>query len=116
VGKVLSNAISLAVFASQSIIKEISVKDSVKDMFKSEIELYNSGVIPNLAFTIFKCGKSMNSKVKFERFMLIINNSGKMKKEELSALIAKIYASVRKLLTSGKQGVSRILLIFRSWE
>jgi hypothetical protein len=74
-------------------------------MFKEDITKYNSQNIPNLAFTIFKCGKSMNSKVKFERFILIINNSSKMKKEELSALIVKIYGSVRKLLTSGKQGV-----------
>lgn len=48
----------------------------------------------------------MNSKVKFERFILIINNSSKMKKEELNALIVKIYGSVKKILTSGKQGVN----------
>jgi len=62
--------------------------------------------VPNLGFTIFKCGKNMNSKVKFERFMLMINNSSKMPKEELMNLIAKIYASVKKTLTSGKAGVS----------
>jgi hypothetical protein len=48
----------------------------------------------------------MNSKVKFERFILIINNSSKMKKEELNALMVKIYGSVKKILTSGKQGVN----------
>jgi hypothetical protein len=61
--------------------------------------------IPNLAFTIFKTGKSMNSKIKFERFILIINNSQKLTSEELSNLMIKIYASVRKVLTSGKAGV-----------
>jgi hypothetical protein len=61
--------------------------------------------VPNLGFTIFKCGKSMNSKVKFERFMLIINNSSKIPGEELQNLIGKIYSSIRKVLTSGKAGV-----------
>lgn len=61
-------------------------------------------VIPKLGFCIFKCGKSMNSKVKYERFFLIVNNSSKMKREELQILIGKIYTSIRKLLTSGKHG------------
>ncbi len=61
--------------------------------------------VPNLGFTIFKCGKSMNSKIKFERFLLIINNSHKLTKEELFSLLGKIYTSIRKVLTSGKAGV-----------
>jgi hypothetical protein len=77
----------------------------VKNIYNEDISKYNSENIPNLAFTIFKCGKSMNSKVKFERFLLIINNNSKMKKEELNSLVLKIYASVKKILTSGKQGV-----------
>jgi hypothetical protein len=60
---------------------------------------------PNLGFTIFKTGKSMNSKIKFERFILIINNSQKLRSEEISSLVIKIYASIRKILTSGKAGV-----------
>jgi hypothetical protein len=60
--------------------------------------------IPKIAFGIFKCGKSMNSKVKFERFLLIINNA-KMSKHELSELICKLYGSIRKVMTAGKQGV-----------
>lgn len=67
--------------------------------------LPKSEKIPNLGFTIFKCGKSMNSKVKFEKFMLIINNSTKMPKEELMNLINKLYNSMKKILTSGKAGV-----------
>ena len=63
-------------------------------------------IIPNLAFSIFKCGKSANSKVKYERFFLILNNSIKMKKDELFTLYGKIYASIRKVLTAGKQGVN----------
>jgi enolase len=66
--------------------------------------------VPNLAFTIFKCGKSVGSKVKFERFMLIINNSIKMKEDDLNNLIAKIYASVKKVLSAGKKGVDGMTL------
>ena len=47
----------------------------------------------------------MNSKIKFERFFLIVNNSHKMTKNELYNLIIKIHSSLRKVLTSGKQGV-----------
>jgi hypothetical protein len=61
--------------------------------------------VPNLGFSIFKCGKSINSKVKFERFMFIINNSSKMSKDELMSLTGKIYFSIKKVLTSGKAGV-----------
>jgi hypothetical protein len=48
----------------------------------------------------------MNSKIKYERFMLILNNQNKLKKSELSEIISKIYISIRKLLTAGKQGVN----------
>lgn len=67
-----------------------------------QLSNYNT---PNLAFVIFKCGKNMNSKVKFERFMIIINNHSKLSKSDLSQLTQKLYLSVRKVLTSGKQGV-----------
>jgi enolase len=63
-----------------------------------------------LAFTIFKTGKSTGSKVKFEKFFLIINNSAKFKEDDLNALIVKIYASIRKVLTTGKQGENGIRL------
>lgn len=99
----LSNSISFTVYFSQAIFKELAfnkfVFNSVQNILPQEPK------VPNLGFTIFKCGKSMNSKVKFERFMLIINNSTKMPKEELMNLITKLYASVKKVLTSGKAGV-----------
>jgi hypothetical protein len=47
----------------------------------------------------------MNSKVKYERFMIIMNNSQKLKKVELTNIVSKIYTSLRKILTAGKQGV-----------
>lgn len=63
-------------------------------------------IIPNIGFVIFKTGKSANSKVKYERFMLIINNNTiKLRRDELYNLFTKIYTSIRKVLTAGKQGV-----------
>lgn len=100
----LTNSISFTVYFSQAIFREIAfnkfVYSSLQNILSQEAK------VPNLGFTIFKCGKSMNSKVKFERFMLIINNSSKMPKEDIMNLIAKLYASVKKILTSGKAGVS----------
>ena len=61
--------------------------------------------IPNLGFTIFKCGKHVNSKVKFERFMVFIMNHNKMSSDEINSVVSKLYSSTRKILTSGKQGV-----------
>jgi len=102
----LTNSISFTVYFSQAIFKEMPfnkfVFSSLQNILPQEPK------VPNLGFTIFKCGKSLNSKVKFERFMLIINNSSKMPKEELLNLIAKIYGLVKKALTSGKAGVIKI--------
>lgn len=50
----------------------------------------------------------MNSKVKFERFFLIINNDSKMNKHELQEIIGKLYTSLRKILSTGKQGVRKL--------
>lgn len=80
------------------------LKENLKPYVETLGDLHTN-VIPNLGFCIFKCGKHMNSKVKFERFMIIINNSHKMKKDELTSVIQKLYASVKKVLTTGKQGV-----------
>ena len=62
--------------------------------------------IPNLGFTIFKCGKQANSKVKFERFIIFVVNQHKLSSEEIYNLVNKLYTSTRKVLTSGKQGVN----------
>ena len=53
----------------------------------------------------------MNSKVKFERFLVLINNSHKLKKEELFSIVGKVYTSTKKMLTSGKQGVTNYNII-----
>jgi len=106
----LSNSISFTVYFSQAIFKEIQFNKFVNNSLQNVLSLEEK--VPNLGFSIFKCGKSMNSKVKFERFMLMINNSSKMPKDEIMSLISKIYASVKKVLTSGKAGVKAIHEIF----
>jgi hypothetical protein len=40
--------------------------------------------------------------------MLIINNDSKMNKHELTELVSKLYSSLKKVMTSGKQGVRLI--------
>ena len=101
---ILSNSISLNVYFSQAIVKEIPLNKFVCSNLQAVLPQENK--IPNLGFVIFKCGKSINSKVKFEKFMLIINNSSKMSKDDLMNIISKIYSSIRKVLTSGKSGVN----------
>ncbi len=119
IGKILSNALSFSIYTSQSIIQEISLKNCkwllyniynfyvLIDVFQdlSDVFHIDKEKIPSLAFCIFKCGKTMNSKVKYERFMLILNNSQKISSQELTEIISKIYTSIRKVLTSGKHGV-----------
>lgn len=94
-------------YFSQAIFREMKFN---KFLFSSlQNILPQEEKVPNLGFVIFKCGKQMNSKVKFERFMFMINNSSKMPKDELMGLISKLYASVKKTLTSGKAGVNNLI-------
>ena len=70
------------------------------------IPLYklSSTTIPDLGFILFKTGKEMNSKVKFERWILFFNNSKKMPYNELKDVFGKIYLAIKKFLTAGKAG------------
>ena len=64
----------------------------------------NANAIPDIGFTLFKTGKSMNSKVKFERFILFISNANKLSKENMKNLLNRTYQAIRKFLTAGKLG------------
>ena len=46
----------------------------------------------------------MNSKIKFERWILFINNSKKIPYNELKDIFSKIYQALKKFLTAGKAG------------
>ena len=64
----------------------------------------NNSTIPDLGFILFKTGKEVNSKVKFERWILFFNNSKKLPYNELKDIFGKIYLAIRKFLTAGKAG------------
>ncbi len=87
---------------SMSKMYDFTLPQFFKDKFPENIGKLKS--IPGLGFSIFKTGKTMNSKVKFERFMILINNQNKMDKTTLIDIVNKIYASLRKVLTAGKAG------------
>ena len=76
------------------------------EFINQNIPLYklNNNVIPDLGWVLFKTGKEMNSKVKFERWILFFNNSKKLSYNELKDVFSKIYLALRKFLTAGKAG------------
>ena len=76
------------------------------DFINKAIPLFklNNSTIPDLGFVLFKTGKEMNSKIKFERWILFINNSKKIPYNELKDIFSKIYQALKKFLTSGKTG------------
>ena len=76
------------------------------EFINQNIPLYklNNNVIPDLGWVLFKTGKEMNSKVKFERWILFFNNSKKLSYNELKDVFSKIYLTLRKFLTAGKAG------------
>jgi len=70
----------------------------------------NNVTIPDLGFILFKTGKEMNSKVKFERWILFFNNSKKLSYNDLKDAFTKIYSAIRKFLTAGKAGEAGLRL------
>lgn len=98
----LSTAISLSCFYSMALMVDQSLNTFIKNTYPDFI--INNEIIPNIGFSLFKTGKTMNSKVKFEHFILFINNQTKMEPEAIYDLINKIYTTIRKFLTQGKQG------------
>jgi enolase len=76
------------------------------EFINSNIPLFklNNVNIPDLGFILFKTGKEMNSKVKFERWILFLNNAKKLPYNDLKDAFSKIYLALRKFLTAGKAG------------
>ena len=72
----LSNTISLMIYISTALMKNKTLSEYFKEnksnlIFKNESKKKST---PNLGFCIFKTGKNMNSKIKFERFLIMVNN------------------------------------------
>ena len=111
----LSNTISLMIYISTALMTNINFCQFIAEN-KSNLILKkaqrNQGKTPNLGFCIFKTGKSMNSKIKYERFLLMVNseifesnNDLKQKKKEIIIeLYKKMFEIIKKTLTAGKAG------------
>ena len=108
----LSNTISLMIHISTAFMKNMSFSEYIKDSKSNLIFKINSrkkGKTPNLGFCIFKTGKNMNSKIKYERFLIMINNeifnnNEIDKKKIIIELYSKMYEIIKKVLTAGKAG------------
>ena len=109
----LSNTISLMVYISTALMKNINFSQYMAEN-KCNIILKkaqrNQGKTPNLGFCIFKTGKSMNSKIKYERFLIMVNkeifenNDINEKKKIIIDLYKKMFEIIKKTLTAGKAG------------
>ena len=111
----LSNTISLMIYISTALMTNINFSQFIAEN-KSNLILKkaqrNQGKTPNLGFCIFKTGKTMNSKIKYERFLLMINNEifesnndlKEKKKERIIELYKKTFEIIKKTLTAGKAG------------
>ena len=111
----LSNTISLMIYISTALMTNINFCQFIAEN-KSNLILKkaqrNQGKTPNLGFCIFKTGKSMNSKIKYERFLLMINSEifesnndlKEKKKEIIIELYKKMFEIIKKTLTAGKAG------------
>ena len=108
----LSNTISLMIYKSTALMKNMSLSEYIKEN-KSNLIFKNgnkkNGKSPNLGFCIFKTGKNMNSKIKYERFLIMVNNEifddkSIDKKKIIIELYIKMHEIIRKTLTAGKAG------------
>ena len=108
----LSNTISLMIYISVALMKNMSLTKYIREN-KSNLIFKNSskkkGKTPNLGFCIFKTGKTMNSKIKYERFLIMINNdifndNTTEKKKIVIDLYKKMFEIIKKSLTAGKAG------------
>ena len=108
----LSNTISLMIHISTALMKNITFSEYIKETKSNLIFKINSrkkGKSPNLGFCIFKTGKNMNSKIKYERFLIMVNNeifnnNEINKKKTIIELYTKMYEIIKKALTAGKAG------------
>ena len=98
----LGNSLSVSTLLAMA---KMNNKNNI-EFINQNIPLYklNNNVIPDLGWVLFKTGKEMNSKVKFERWILFFNNSKKLSYNELKDVFSKIYLALRKFLTAGKAG------------
>ena len=105
----ISNTLSLMTLISTAMMKNISLSEYLKEYNTNYIfnNTKKNNKFPNLGFCIFKTGKNMNSKIKFERFLLMINcknENGEFDSKLLIDLYPKMFDVIKKTLTAGKAG------------
>ena len=110
----LCNTLSLMIYISTALMKNMNLCEYIKEnksnvIFKNHLK--KKGKTPNLGFCIFKTGKNMNSKIKYERFLIMVNNelfnnNNVDKKKIIIDLYAKMFEIIKKSLTAGKAGES----------
>ena len=108
IAKCIGNAVCMATFLGMANMSNTPILDFINQT----IPMYklNNNVIPDLGFVLFKTGKDMNSKVKFEKWILFLNNAKKLAYNDLKDMIIKLYNALKKFLTSGKGGESGMRL------
>ena len=108
----LSNTLSLISYISTAYIKNMELSDFIRKN-KSNIIFKNTQIkekSPCISFCVFKTGKNANSKIKYERFFIMINgeaynkSNNSEKKKILIELYPKMFEIIKKALTSGKGG------------
>ena len=102
IGYNLSNSISLSTFASMSMMSNLSLINFIYENYEDYV--LNEDNVPDLGFILFKTGKDMNSKTKFENWILFVDNNSKLSSTELKDILSKLYDAIRKFLTAGKAG------------
>ena len=99
------------IYISTALMKNMSLSCYIREnksnlVFRNENKRKRKS--PNLGFCIFKTGKNMNSKIKYERFLIMVNNNIfnniSEKKKIIIELYTKMYEIIRKSLTAGKAG------------
>ena len=111
----LSNTISLMIYISTALMTNTNFSQFIAENKLNLIlkkSRRNQGKTPNLGFCIFKTGKAVNSKIKYERFLIMINNEifesnnelKEKKKEIIIDLYKKMFEIIKKALTAGKAG------------
>ena len=98
----IGNSLSLSIILAMAEMNNSNYVDFINRTI-SLFKLNNSTKL-DICFALFKTGKDMNSKVKFERWILFINNSKKSPHNELKEIFNKIYQTLKKCLTVRKAG------------
>lgn len=112
IGLNLLNAISYTTILSLSTVNGKSIAKYLANNYRKQYDQLekSKSKISYLGIVIFSCFKSTKTKIKFEKFLLIIDLSDYSSINSISESLLKLHQSIRKVLTAGKLGESGIKL------